>query len=196
LLQNAERLKDHAIAMAKEHERPFQYLSSNMRKEDTARKLPERDAIEEGLACIFSIHLDALAAVDDPTNAKRDLDRVTTPKKDAAGRRLARALTRLRATTPSYSKRSWPGSIACAFTNRDIRAQLASTLHLRPCQHDSRKQSAKVSRTFRRFHAHGLIAKVPQTRRWRVTRYGRHVMGTSLYLQDHHFPQAYPRIAA
>ena len=31
-------------------------------------------------------YLDALAVVDDPTQAKRDLDRVTTPKKDAAGR--------------------------------------------------------------------------------------------------------------
>ena len=28
----------------------------------------------------------ALAVVDDPTDAKRDLDRVTTRKKDAAGR--------------------------------------------------------------------------------------------------------------
>ena len=55
LLENAERIKDHAIAMAKKHERPFQYLSSNMRKEDTAGKLAERDAIEEGLVCIFSI---------------------------------------------------------------------------------------------------------------------------------------------
>jgi hypothetical protein len=55
LLRNAERLKDHAIAMAQKHERPFQYLSSNIRKEDTARKLAERDAIEEGLVCIFSI---------------------------------------------------------------------------------------------------------------------------------------------
>ena len=31
-------------------------------------------------------YLDALAVVDDPAQAKRDLDRVTTPKKDAAGR--------------------------------------------------------------------------------------------------------------
>jgi len=34
-------------------------------------------------------YLDALAAVEDPTNAKRALQRVTTPKKDAAGRRCA-----------------------------------------------------------------------------------------------------------
>ena len=47
-----------------------------------------------------------------------------------------------------------------------------------------------------RFHAHGLIAKIPHTRRWRVTLHGRHVMGTSLYLRDQHFPNAYRKIAA
>jgi len=32
-------------------------------------------------------------------------------------------------------------------------------------------RSAKISRLFRRFRAHGLIAKIPRTRRWRVTIY-------------------------
>jgi hypothetical protein len=41
-----------------------------------------------------------------------------------------------------------------------------------------------------------FIAKVPWTRRRRVTLYGRRVMGTSLYLRHHHFPEAYSRIAA
>jgi len=54
LLQNAERVKAHAIALAKKHQRPFEYVASPMRKEDTARKLPERDGIEQGLVCIFS----------------------------------------------------------------------------------------------------------------------------------------------
>jgi hypothetical protein len=81
-------------------------------------------AMRKGVAYLFRYrevslqangrYLDALAAVDDPTNAKRDLDRVTTPKKDAAGRRLARASIRSRAMMRSYSKPSWPGSIACA----------------------------------------------------------------------------------
>jgi hypothetical protein len=31
------------------------------------------------------------------------------------------------------------------FTNRDIRAQLAPSVHLRACRHDPAKQSAKVS---------------------------------------------------
>ena len=35
-------------------------------------------------------YLNALAVVDDPTQAKRDLDRLTTRKTDAAGRSCAR----------------------------------------------------------------------------------------------------------
>ena len=57
-----------------------------------------------------------------------------------------------------------------------------------------RKQSAKVSRAFRRSHAHGLIAKIPRTRRWRVTAYGQ-VMEASFCLRDH-VPNGYSRIAA
>ncbi|MGH8491301.1 MAG: hypothetical protein ACREXS_21180 [Gammaproteobacteria bacterium] len=49
LLQNSERVKNNALAMAQKHERPFQYLASPIRKEDTARR------IEEGLVCIFSV---------------------------------------------------------------------------------------------------------------------------------------------
>jgi hypothetical protein len=55
LLANAERVKAHAQAMAEMDGRPFQYLSTSLRKEDAARKLAERDGIEEGLVCIFSV---------------------------------------------------------------------------------------------------------------------------------------------
>ena len=54
----------------------------------------------------------------------------------------------------------------------------------------------KVSRIFRRFHAHGLIAKLPRTRRWRVTLYGRRVMGIAPYLREHDFARAYAKMAA
>ena len=77
------------------------------------------------------------------------------------------------------------------FTNRDIRSQLTSTRWLRACANQPKKASAKISRCFWRLHAHGLIAKIPRTRRWRVTRYGQQVMGTSLYLREHHFPNIY-----
>jgi hypothetical protein len=82
------------------------------------------------------------------------------------------------------------------FTNRDIRIRLQSTQHLRPYAQDRKKASSKVSRIFRRFHAHGLIAKLPGSRRWRVTLYGRRVMGTALYIREHDFIRVHAKIAA
>ena len=35
-------------------------------------------------------------------------------------------------------------------------------------------------------------AHIPRTRRWKVTLYGRRLMGTTLYLRDSDFPRAYP----
>ena len=54
LLANAERVKAHAVPLARKHGRPFEYLSSKLRKEDAARKIAERDGIVEGLVCVFS----------------------------------------------------------------------------------------------------------------------------------------------
>ena len=80
--------------------------------------------------------------------------------------------------------------------HRDIRQRLASTPHLQQCAHDPKKASSKISRLFRRFRPHGLIAKIPRTRRWRVTVYGRRVMGTALYLRNYDFSRAYSQVAA
>jgi hypothetical protein len=53
-----------------------------------------------------------------------------------------------------------------------------------------------VGRCFKRLHAHGLIAKIARTRRWRVTTYVHQAMGTSLYLREHHFPNFHTTSAA
>jgi len=143
-----------------------------------------------------SRYLDALAVVDDPTNAKRDLDRITTRKKDAAGRGCS-AFNPLAHHDVELFRAVMDGEHCLrGFTNRDIRSKLQSTQHLRSIGQDRKKASSKVSRIFRRFHAHGLIAKIPRSRRWRVTHYGRGVMGTALYLREHDFARAYARSAA
>jgi len=55
LLANSERVKNHAIALAQKHGRPFRYLASNIKKEEAARELAQRHGIQHGLVCIFSI---------------------------------------------------------------------------------------------------------------------------------------------
>jgi len=141
-------------------------------------------------------YLTALAAVDDPTEVKRDLDRVTTRKKDASGRSCAAFNPLARPDTELFRAVMDGQHCLRGFTNRDIRAKLQSTPHLKSCVKDHKKQSCTVSCIFRRLHAHGLIAKIPRTRRWKVTVYGRRVMGTTLYLRDSDFPRAYAARAA
>ena len=143
-----------------------------------------------------SRYLEALATVDDPTKAKRDLDRVTTRKKDAAGRGCSAFNPLARRDTELFQSVMDGNHCLRGFANRDIRQRLISTPHLRQCANDPKKASSKISRILRRFRAHGLIAKIPRTRRWRVTVYGRRVMGTALYLRTYDFSRAYSQLAA
>jgi DNA-binding IclR family transcriptional regulator len=75
------------------------------------------------------------------------------------------------------------------FRNQDVRARLQSTVHLAGLAGDPKKQSAKVSRILSRFHAHGLVAKIPRSRRWRTTRLGRRLMATAIQVREINFPQ-------
>lgn len=53
--KNALRVKDHAQEPARKQGRPFQYLPSRTRMEDLARQMAERERIQQGLVCIFSV---------------------------------------------------------------------------------------------------------------------------------------------
>ena len=48
LLENAQRVKNHALAMATKHQRPYVYLHSKIQKVEEARKLARRDGIGSG----------------------------------------------------------------------------------------------------------------------------------------------------
>ena len=55
LLDQAERLKRHALDLCTQTGRPYEYLSQATRKEELARKIAERDGITEGLVCVLSL---------------------------------------------------------------------------------------------------------------------------------------------
>ena len=54
VLQQAERLKVHAHAVADKAGRPWQYFTSPVRKDQRARQIAARDGITEGLVCVFA----------------------------------------------------------------------------------------------------------------------------------------------
>jgi hypothetical protein len=82
------------------------------------------------------------------------------------------------------------------FRNRDIRERLAATPFLRTCGKDMHKQSAIVSRLFKRLHIYGLIAKIPRSRCWRLTRKGWSLLSASIALKEDAFPRLHLEAAA
>ena len=80
-------------------------------------------------------------------------------------------------------------------TNPDIRQIPKDSPHLNGIA-DPKRKSAKVTRTLNRCHAHGLIAKIPHSRRWRVTKHGRIAMSAAVQLRDVQLPISHLKAAA
>src|SRR5213080_78158 len=98
----------------------------------------------------------------------RTLDRVTT-RKQLAPKRSAKAFNPLARDEAQLFRALLDGQhMIRGFYNPDIRNKLKDSPHLKEIL-DPRRQSAKVTRIFNRFHAHGLIAKISHSRRWRLT---------------------------
>lgn len=70
------------------------------------------------------------------------------------------------------------------FKNRDIRRQLYPDRHPSESQ---RTLGARVSRSLKRLHVRSLIAKIPRSHRWRVTRLGNDLMAAALHVREIHF---------
>ena len=68
------------------------------------------------------------------------------------------------------------------FRNRDIGKVIF------PGIKDPKKLSSKVSRTLKKLRQHGLIKKVPKSRRYHVTSKGRRIMGTLIELRHREYP--------
>ena len=135
-------------------------------------------------------YLDALSQVQDPTLAVRDLDALTTNASTKDGRTV-RAFNPLSRNERMLFEVLLAGEYTLhGFTNRAVRQKLAHTLY--PLASEAEKQPGQVTRLFRRLHAHGLIAKIPHSRRWRVSLAGRRTMTTAIKLRE----VAYPRLFA
>ena len=72
------------------------------------------------------------------------------------------------------------------FRNKDVGGTIF------PGTKDARKRSSKTSRTLKKLRQHGLIKKVPHSRRYHVTSKGRRIMGALIEL----YHKDYPELAA
>src|SRR2546426_3470053 len=109
-------------------------------------------------------YLNALAQVDDPTDAIRTLDRITT-RKQIAPKRTAKAFNPVARDEVQIFRALRAGQhMIRGFSNPDIRQILKDSPHLNGIS-DPKRRSAKTTRILNRCHAHGLIAKIPQDRK-------------------------------
>ena len=132
-------------------------------------------------------YLNALAQVDDPTDAIRTLDRITT-RKQIAPKRTAKAFNpAARDEVQIFQALLASQHMIRGFSNPDIRQTLKDSPHLNGIT-DPKRQSSKVTRMLNRCHAHELIAKIPHSSRWRVTKSGRIAMSAAVQLRDVQFP--------
>jgi hypothetical protein len=140
---------------------------------------------EQALACNRR-YLDALAIVDDPAPAYQQLRQLTEPKR-VAERSSAGFNPARREDVRLFAAVLDGDHIARGFRNKDIRAALFGA-----SAPASRQQSAAVGRLVKRLHNRQLVAKIPRTRRWRVTEAGRHLLSLAVK----HYGQTWPELAA
>ncbi|HEX5106455.1 MAG TPA: hypothetical protein VFV87_21700, partial [Pirellulaceae bacterium] len=75
-------------------------------------------------------------------------------------------------------------AIARGFRNKDIRAALYGN---EPSP--SPRHSAAVGRWLKRLHVRQLVAKIPHTRRWRITTAGRQLLSRAVQLYQQTWPE-------
>ena len=137
-------------------------------------------------------YLQALSHAADPAPAHRELANLAEPKR-VHGRNSAGFNPARRDDLELFAAVLDGDHIPHGFRNKDLRRVLK-----RPATADmARRASASISRLLKRLQVRGLIAKVPRTRRWRVTESGRQILShtLSLYRRDWPNPRNTPAAA-
>lgn len=136
-------------------------------------------------------YLDALSVVDDPAQAYCLLHQVCEPVNRNGRRR--RGLNPLRKSDIALFAAALRGEqLIQGFRNRDIARHL--NIPKSNDRRERKRQSARVTRLIQLLHAHHLIAKIPRTRRYRLTLRGAMLMSAAVYLYTHDFHQAMARV--
>jgi len=133
-----------------------------------------------------SRYLEALAVVDGQQQARQLLDAATRPAK--LGQRRRRALQPLSPQEQALFRAVLRGEHRLqGFRQREVVARLypVATRDLA----EGRRRSARVTRQIQLLRAHGLVAKVPRSRRYRVTAKGEALMSAAIYVRYKYLPK-------
>ena len=129
-------------------------------------------------------YLEALANVPQPGKSRTSLRRLAQPVRH--NRRSYRGLNPARQDDVELMSAVLRGEhVLRGFTNADVRQQLIPSA---AGDRALRRASQKTGRLLKLLHVHGLIARIPRSRRWRVTREGWSVMATILNYHHVEYP--------
>ncbi len=136
-------------------------------------------------------YLEALSVVDDPAPAYRQVEELTGPVV-ISGRGHAGFNPATGADVKLFAAVLDGNNLVRGSRNADIREALYG-----PTEDagERRRQSQAVGRILKRLHVRGLIAKVPHSRRWLVSRKGHQVLGAVVQLYHYGIPAAVARAA-
>lgn len=130
-------------------------------------------------------YLEALAVVDDLGVGQRELDRRCAPVYYQGRNR--RALQPLGRADQALFQATLRGAYALrGFRNGELAKQLYGAKPDDPVER--RRQCGRVRRRISLLRAHGLVAKVPRCRRYRVTTRGQRFMSTAIHVRAKLFP--------
>jgi hypothetical protein len=130
-------------------------------------------------------YLEALAVVDDLGVGQRELERRCAPV--AYQGRNRRALQPLGRDDQALFQAVLRGEYAVrGFRNQELACHLFGP---RPTEErERRRQCGRVSRLISLLRAHGLVAKFPRSRRYRVTALGQRFMSAAIHVRQRLFP--------
>ena len=133
-------------------------------------------------------YLEALAAAPLKGEGVAALDALCRPR-IKHGRRYAR-FSPLNPNDLALFRAALAGEHAIGgFRNADI----TKRLYRRPAadRDETRRRCERTSRLIVKLRGHGMIAKIPRARRYRVTRHGQRVMTAAITLHDDRFADNY-----
>jgi len=135
-------------------------------------------------------YLNKLAEIDDPHIGLKVLDALTQRKQTQCGRTV-KPFNPLSKTDLQLFESIHRGEhMINGFKNADLKKNLEGTSWV-DLKKNHKQQSGTISRALGRLRAHGLIAKIPRSRRWKVTDSGSKVIATCIQIRKNHFPDYY-----
>jgi len=122
-------------------------------------------------------YIEALAVVEDPGATQDEMAALARPVRPRAGK-SHRGLNPFSPDDVHLFTILMRGEFhLMGFRNKDVRPFLFPTART---HHDHRRSSARVSRQLQILHAHRLVAKIPRSRRWKLTALGQRMMATAI----------------